>query len=282
MKISEAEGQDGWKESGGLDISSPGNLAFICLNSDNSQEKYFNATISLKDASLFITLQEQNPSETLIQIKNNLKEYTLVVYQKDVLDHCYSVPPSTTSPFAWMQPCSKNIIMAKLILNEETSVEFECKITEINQITPYMITLGQKTITIFLRMVLMGRSQVLEFLLEAEENKEKKSDRVDRLFRVNLPGLGISLISSTKDRKCELAYISLSPFLFALVDKGGVTSIQLRIKSIMFDNNFQKNTQFPVTIFAHNAKALKEKNLPHFDFICKVKNKQKNSDVNLL
>jgi len=238
--------------------------------------------VSLKDASLFVTLQEQNPSDTFIKIKNNTTEYELLIRQQGVSDSYTSLLPSITLPFAWVNPAANNIIVARLASNKCSSPEFECQIGEVNKATTYAVVMGPDMIKMSLRVVLVGRSRVLEFSTQNEELQEKKDNSMDLLFRVNLPALGISLISTASKRTCELLYISLSPFLFALVDQDGSTSVQLRIKTIIFDNNFQYENQFPVVFFAHNAKALKEKDLPHLDFICKVKNKEKASDVSFL
>jgi len=280
IKIVSEKNQAEWKESGELDISSPGNIDFICYDSNNIQEKYFNLVISLKDASLFATLQEQDLSETSLKIKNNTSEYELVARQLGV-PHSISIFPGSTMPFAWVNPAANNVIMLRLVTNEVSSFEFEYTIAEVNKPTKYSIQMKSQIIKLTLCAVLIGRSRIIEISTEKDEVKENEQDKINLLFRINLPALGISLISTAGQRKCELAYIRLSPFLFALVDQNGATSLQLRIKSIMLDNNYHRETQFPVTLFAHNVKELQENNLPHLDFICKIKNKQKESDVNL-
>ena len=262
-----------------MDISSPGNLDFICQNEELTQDKYFNLLITIQDASLFVTLQEQDQSDASIQIKNNLKEYELVVHQYGVANCSYTVPSEGKIPFAWLQPSLNNVIIVKLSTpSKRTSSEIKCKLQDINKSITEVVMLGSSSVIVSYIVSLSGRSRVVEFFI-GHEKDEKKEEECKFLLRANLPSLGISLISAASNKKYELAYISLTPFLLVVVDKGDSTALQVRVKSIVVDNNSRYDLPYPVIVFPQNLKKLQERDLPCFDFICKIKNKQKESDV---
>ena len=264
-----------------MDISSPGNLDFICQNETLTQDKYFNLLITIQDASLFITLQEQDPSDTSIQIKNNLDEYELLVHQYGVANCSYTVPSQGKIPFAWLQPSLNNVIIVKLSTPaKQTSSEIKCKLKEINKSLTEIVMLGNTSVIVSYIVSLSGRSRVVEFFI-GQEKEEAKDEECKFLMRANLPSLGISLISAASNKKYELAYISLTPFLLVVVDKGDTTALQLRIKTIVVDNNSRYDLPYPVIVFPQNIKKLKERDLPCLDFIIKIKNKQKESDVKI-
>jgi len=270
-----------WKESGVLDVSAPGNIEFICHNATQTQQKYFNLLITIQDACLFITLQEQDPSDTSIQIKNNLEGHELIISQQGVGDSTHTIPSREKAPFAWVQPCLNNVIVAKLKSSKgETSSEIKCKLNEINKSIKETVIMGNQSMPVSYSVTLSGRSRVVEFF-SGQPVEEVKDDETKFLVRVNLPSLGISLISAASNRKYELAYVSLTPFMFVAVDQNDSTSIQIRVKEIIVDNNARFDAPYPVAVFPQNLKKLRERELPCLDIICKIKNKHKNSDVNL-
>jgi len=268
-----------WKESGVLDVSAPGNIEFICHNATQTQQKYFNLLITIQDACLFITLQEQDPSDTSIQIKNNLEGHELIISQQGVGDSTHTIPSREKAPFAWVQPCLNNVIVAKLKSSKgETSSEIKCKLNEINKSIKETVIMGNQSMPVSYSVTLSGRSRVVEFF-SGQPVEEVKDDETKFLVRVNLPSLGISLISAASNRKYELAYVSLTPFMFVAVDQNDSTSIQIRVKEIIVDNNARFDAPYPVAVFPQNLKKLRERELPCLDIICKIKNKHKNSDL---
>lgn len=259
-------------------MSAPGSLEFICQNGNQTKDKYLNLLITIQGASLFITLQEEDASDTSIQIKNNTQDHNLLVHQYGVANSHSVVKPKEKIPFAWLQPCLNNIVIVRLKKNNETSSEIKCQLSEINKNISETVLFGSKETTISYHVSLHGRARVIKFYIGKDEN-EAKEEEFRFLFRAMLPALGVSLISAASNKKYELAYISLTPFLFVVVDKNDTTAIQVRIKAITIDNNMRYDVLYPVTMFPQNLKKLQERDLPYLDFICKIKNRHKKSDV---
>ncbi len=200
--------------------------------------------------------------------------------QYGVVNCNYNVPPNQKIPFAWLQPSLNNTILVKLSKpSNQTSSEIKCKLNEINKPITEIVMLGSSSVSVSYHVSLSGRSRVIEFYMKKEktENVEEESRF---LIRANLPSLGISLISAATNKKYELAYISLTPFLFVVVDKGESTAMQVRVTKIIVDNNTRYDAPYPVLLFPQNLK-LKENDLPCLDFLCRMKNRQKPSDVTI-
>ena len=279
LKLLSSDGKPtDWRDSGILDVSSPGNLDFILQNQDYKEDVYFNLLIKIQDASLFITLQQQDSADSSIQIKNNIEEYDLIIHQETVANNEYRIVPHEKIPFGWVQPCRNNVIVAKIANKKEVSSEITCNLNDINKPVTEVVMLGTGATTISYYVTLHGRARVIKFYT-GKDVKENKDEEFNFLFRACVPSLGISLISAASSRKYELAYISITPFMFVVVDKNDATTLQLRIKSIVIDNNIRYDVLHPVTLLPQNLKQLRERDLPYLDFICKVKNRHKPSDV---
>ncbi len=127
------EDADNYQESGFLDVTNPGNIIFNCQSTKfNVEEKLFSMVVVMDDASLSISLREQNPKEALIQIKNNTKDLDFVILQEG-FENAYSIKPTETLPFAWTQPSAKNVISASVSKDDQNSTWFNCTLGEINK-----------------------------------------------------------------------------------------------------------------------------------------------------
>lgn len=238
--------------------------------------------ITIQDASLFITLQEQNPADAAIQLKNSIDNFNLVVQQFGASkDYVYTIPPKSSLPFAWVEPSLNNILVVSLEGPEGLSSKVKCKFSDINTTTIETVTFPSGPVVLSYFVTLQGRSRVLSFYI-GKEVKENQEDQMKFLCRAIFPSLGISLISAATSKKCELAYISLTPFMFVMVDKDDTTEIQVRIKSIIIDNNARHDVLYPVILFPQNIKTLRERDLPYLDFVCKMRNRHKPTDVKYL
>lgn len=226
-----------------------------------------------------MTLEEQEPSDTLIQIQNNTGIFDLKVHQWGSTECSFKVKSNSKIPFAWIQPCLYHKIVVKLILEGETSSEMICSLDKINQTNTDTVTFKSGNVSVSYYVVLQGRSKIIKIFTMENKEVEKRSESSDLLLRAHLPSLRISLISAATSRKYELAHMCAAPIMFVYVNKNDMTSIHLRVKMMIVDNNIFEDAMYPVMIYPERANRLKEKDLPFLDIIMKVQNKKKDSDV---
>jgi hypothetical protein len=117
---------------------------------------------------------------------------------------------------------------------------------------------------------LQGASRVLKFFTIKPKDLEKTDSESDMLIRAHLPSLGISLISAAGTKKIELVYICFAPIMFVMVNKNDTTSIHLRVKALIIDNNSSDDPLYPVMMYPEQAHKLMDTDLPFMDFICKI------------
>lgn len=235
--------------------------------------------VTIQDASLFITLQEQNPADAAIQLKNSIDNFNLVVQQYGAAkEYLQMIPPRSSLPFAWVEPSLNSTLVVRLEGPEGQSTKIKCNFSDINTTTIETVTFPSGPVVLSYFVTLQGRSRVLTFYI-GKEVKENKEEQTKLLCRAIFPSLGISLISAATSKKYELAYISLTPFLFVVVDKDDTTELQVRIKSIIIDNNARHDVLYPVILFPQNLKTLRERDLPYLDFVCRMRNRHKPTDV---
>jgi Protein of unknown function (DUF1162). len=271
-----------WEESGNLDVASPGDTQFLCQTLDKSEFKFFNLSVTLEDPYLFLTLEEQEHNDSLLQLQNNTNIFDIEAHQENVPDCVFKVQNGKTTPFAWPQPILPPKLKVKLIMAGVTSTEMVCNIEKINQVQTANVVFKSGTITVSYYTVLHGSSRIVKFSVldntQKEESKEEESTEV--LVRAHIASMGISLITTSTSIKCELAHICLAPIMFVYMKENSITTMHYRIKAMVVDNNIREGGVFPVMIFPENAKRLKEKDLPFLDIVCKIQNKRKDSDVN--
>lgn len=70
-----------WQDSGIIDVTSPGDVQFICQSLDKKSYRYFTLSVTLEDAYLFMTLEEQSEEGALIQLHNKIAGVTLTISQ---------------------------------------------------------------------------------------------------------------------------------------------------------------------------------------------------------
>lgn len=241
----------------------------------------------MQNAGLFIVLQEQNSSDTLIKVYNGTTVYDLLVHQKSSLNDSYIVPSQDTLPFAWTNPCADTRVIVELTTDKLISSEIECSLDKLNEPVKKIVKfrsrdngfLHPNEKTICFVVLLVGRAKVLKVFENDIVKEESPKKRSNSLIRCSIPGLGFSLISTANAQKHEMAYISARPLIVAIVSDNETTEAQIRIQSLIIDNNARDNALYPVIMLPYKMKQLKENNLPYIDLAFKLRKSQKDTDV---
>jgi hypothetical protein len=265
-----------WRESGVLDVSSPGDMQFTCQSLDRTEYRYFNLSVTLEDAYLFLTLEEQKPEEAIIKLQNHTP-YDLQVSQFSTTGHDYLVRPQEMIPFAWNEPCKGNKLSVKVLDKDKDSGMIVCSIESINELIVESFELNSKLLFLTYKVVLQGSSRVVHFYTDDRKSIIDKREEEKTLvfhFRAELESVGISFISAATKKKYELAYVCMAPVSFILNDYEINNEFQLRIGIFMVDNNME-STLYPVMMFPVSS----NKEGPFLDIVCNLNNKERESDV---
>ncbi len=278
-------------DSGSIDVSAPGESQFLCQTLDREESRFFNLNVALKDTYLFMTLEEQEPSQALIQIENKIPTGDLQVNQYGVNDCYFVVKNEERLPFAWNQPSKETKLVVRLMIQNEISSEIICSLDEINKMRTEFVSIrtmnvtgSNKTVkvTVSYCVILQGNTRTIQFYAGEKKEivgKNKSNSATSLLIRTNLGAIGISLISTASHQKNEIAYICFAPIIVAYVFKDDILSFQIRILTLVIDNNSSEYARFPVILFPEKSTRVKGRDLPFLDIVCNIRNKKQPTDV---
>lgn len=254
-------------------------MQFTCQSIDRTEYRYFNLTVTLEDAYLFLTLEEQSPDEAFIKLHNH-SAYEIQVNQYSTTGHDFILKHNETSPFAWNEPSKGNKLSVKVLAEGMESTSIICSLDAINEPSYESVELGGKNIPLAYKVMLQGSCRVVHFFTENRKSMEEvKEDEKIPVFhlRADLESVGVSFISAAGKKKCELGYICMAPVTFVMNDYEVNNEFQLRVGIFMVDNNME-NSLYPVMMFPAST----SKEGPFLDIVCNLNNKERDSDVNSL
>lgn len=253
----------------------------MCQTECKSNRKFFNLNITLQKNFMLLNLEEQEGKDASIQLHNRTSSLTLEIEQKGVKYTRFQVLPNHKVPFSWIEPLETKEIIVKVIQFENPIHQFSIEIDKIGEVINTELPHEEHDKGLYYIITLEGSSRVIKFLdyhFERRQTSSSISEKVD-LFRAKIPAFGISLISAAGEKKVELLYIKFSPIQFLLEKKEKFTSMHLRIKSLKIDNNCVEDQIYPLMVFPENTAKLDRGMYPFLDFILKINNRAKPTDV---
>ena len=268
-----------WYSSGPIDLSLTGDVSFYCEKKDGKEIRYLKVNVTQEGATLFATLEEQEPSETSYQIVNNLDTFSILVHQIGYPDQCFIVKNNSKIPYAWANSIAKNTLVAKLCIENEYSDEMSISLNGVKELKTEKLNFRNESIVISHYIKIKGKSKILKFTHEKILKQRENQVRLQILG--SFKGIGLSLISKIKKRRIELFYLSLAPFYFALIENGQSTTMQVRIKYITIDNMINMNVTYPVMLYPeHITKEKEAKQKYTLDLLFRKKNFKDSTQVN--
>jgi len=203
-----------------------------------------------------------------IKIANESKEYPCYVLHNESLyvtigykEKAYNtknyqyLPPSSKVALGWVFPQKEHIMSLKFMwgnANErpiqlsETSLDFS--MDKIERYAP---------ITLSIRP---GYNKYLWVTLESDEDSKilrvrdmvkrynPAEEQVNQSVILLIQSIGVSLVSSYLNKRCEVLYMNLQEITFA-INKGEVAKeIEIIVKDIQIDNQMKRESSFPILL----------------------------------
>lgn len=264
-----------WRSSGKIDVSSPGDFQFLMENIDQTELRFFNVNISLKNGTIFLTVTEQEPYESLIQIQNCIPNYLLVVGTQE-----FPVKSNSKIPFAWTDSANSSKIPIKIIRNKEpaTSIIY-CSIDSIGKEVQEKVQFKSEpniTYHILYSTILERGARILKVYSKTLKEEGKIKDYGRWKLDIDIDKFGLSIITTAWKQKCELLHLQAKRNNFHIINQYETILIETVVGSIVVDNNLSGGPIFPLILFQSK---------PQNNFIqCSLtfKHSKKQSQVNYL
>lgn len=278
IKILKTEGLIGmdnitWCRSGRLNALQPGDFQFSLENADKDQIRFFNLNVTPIQSTYYLTLQEQEPYETLIRIENCSDDLSLIVGTQEI-----PLGPKLKMPYAWVEP-SKNeeipIIVEYKNQRPTNLPKMMCLLKKVNCEVTQVLNYPDKTsLTVSYYVVLEGGARVLKFNYNAlaANYKNPYSRKISVIFEIE--SVGVSIIGKPNNNKSELLYISVYKALGIIDYENERNSWHFQAQDLHIDNNMNENVLFPVLFSSINEDGL------FFQLDVKFKNRKKKLEVN--
>lgn len=265
-----------WRPSGILEVSSPGDLQFICQSQDGKIVRYFNLSIVPQEQYLCLTLEEQESENCLLQIENLTDLFTIGITQSKVNEIIFAVPPKEKKPFAWINPSALNEVMFWLNLGEDDSNPIFCRFDSLDKNYREKVRFKSgncEEFFVFFNVSIEKGVKVLKISQSSDMNKEQDLSLREWSIDIQLYSLGISLITTKAMRKCELMYFNFTPVRVLIIAHDITFTMQLEVKNLAVDNNLVGDPLYPLVLCAKTI--TKQSLAPAINFVITTKNRNR-------
>jgi vacuolar protein sorting-associated protein 13A/C len=271
-----------WRPSGSLEVSTPGDLQFICQSLDAKNIRFFNLSIASKEQYLYMTLEEQEPHQCLLQVENLNEIFPIGITQDKVKDLTFEIPPGSKRPFAWVNPSSSNEVMFWLVMGDEVSNPIFSKFETIDKISKSKVVFKSgnfEEFYVYYNVVVENGARILKISTSEERAIEKLDIVGEWAVDLQLYSLGISIITTKAKNKCELMYFNFSPVRIMAISREHNLTFQLEIKDMIVDNNLVGEPIYPIVICRKRSNS--KNKAPAFNFVVSLKNRNRHGVLHI-
>ena len=173
----------------------------------------------------------------------------------------FKIPAKQSSPFAWEYPSLSRDVFVEFHRGNELNYHSSANkynFDTINKILESTLPISeQEEITIQTTTEIHGKTRILRFYSSTEEKKTTTKEEIAELsFQLKLTGIGISLISTTEEKRIEILYLNIKGIEAALLNTNLSQAYQFRVKYTICDNNSHLESPFPVLLAPLNSQEL--------------------------
>ncbi|EGR27232.1 PH domain protein [Ichthyophthirius multifiliis] len=254
-----------WGWSGGISINDIDIISFSLRNQITpNQLKYMKLEIREDGHLIYLVISEcQNNEEAVYLIDNKLQNVCIEVYQKNFNNQKLIINEKSEQQFAWEVPVKEKDIVVDLIFLNQLQNQYAINTIYINLDEndverEYQVKSIQNE-ECFYRFYIMicfeGSTKKIKFYCEEEiKQRNKLEEDLDIQFGINISNIKFSILNWNKNKRQELALITLKNTEVVILQTYALRACQVKIGFIQIDNNISNQALFPV-IFTPSAYA---------------------------
>ena len=291
-----------WDYSYPFSLENQNLITIQLLNSDKTKRKFINISSKLFNISTILTFTEAKINTARVRIDNYSSNISMKVYQEGFQNNEIFLDPCTKSIFSWPSQKSKKILRfnfgfgelskCPIMISHQTQYEIVpenliviknendkviCKYPYEDQIPIYNnYYFGQ---TIKLTISTDGEKFLIK-IFDEENTNQKITQKIEEMkFEVDIPKIGLSIISDNTYTKCkgkyfssynriELCYITFENVQIyygtETTEEKYTNKIQVKFKYFEIDNQISPFTNFPIVVIPNYEYGKNKSNSPEF------------------